>query len=95
MAKDTAHTAHRACTPVNRSQLTKNTAHTTQHTEQAHRRARAKWPRTPQSQHNTPSGHTGVQEPSGQGHHTGNTSHRAGTPVNRSEVAKDTAHTAE
>ena len=37
MAKDTAHTAHRAGTPVNRSQVAKDTAHTTQHTEQAHR----------------------------------------------------------
>ena len=36
----------------------------------------------------------GEQEPSGQGHRTHNTAHRAGTPVNGGQVAKDTAHTA-
>ena len=54
--------------------------------------ARAKWPRTPHTQHNTPSGHTVEQEPSGPGHRTRKTTHRAGTPVNESQVAQDTAH---
>ena len=35
---------------------------------------------------------TAEQEPSGPGHRTRNTTHRAGTPVNRSQVAQDTAH---
>ena len=35
---------------------------------------------------------TGEQEPSGPGHRTRNTTHRAGTPVNRSQEAQDTAH---
>ena len=48
-------------------------------------------PRTPHTQHNTPSGHTGEQEPSCPGHRTRKTTHRAGTPVNRSKVAQDTA----
>ena len=43
-------------------------------------------------QNNTPSGHSGEQEPGGPGHRTRNTTHRAGTPVNRSQVAQDTAH---
>ena len=40
----------------------------------------------------TPSGHIGEQEPSGQGHRTRKATHGAGTPVNRSQVAQDTAH---
>ena len=40
----------------------------------------------------TPSGHSGEQESSGQGHRTRNTTHGACTLVNRSLVAKDTAH---
>ena len=43
-------------------------------------------------QHNTPSEHTGDREPSGTGHRTRNTTHRADTPVNRSQVAQDPAH---
>ena len=35
--------------------------------------------------------HTGKQEPRGPGHRTCNTTHRAGTPVNRSQLAQDTA----
>ena len=35
---------------------------------------------------------TSEQEPSGPGHRTRNIPHRAGTQVNRSQVAKDTAH---
>ena len=51
--------------------------------------------RTRNPQHNTPRAHTGEQEPSGPGHRTPNTTHRAGTPVNRSELAQDTAHATE
>ena len=40
---------------------------------------------------NTPSGHTGEQEPSGPGHRTHNTTNQAGTPVNRGQLAQDTA----
>ena len=36
----------------------------------------------------------GEQEPSGQGHRTCSTTQRAGTLVDRSQVAKDPAHTA-
>ena len=49
----------------------------------------------PHPQHSTPSVRTGEREPSGQGHRTRNTTQRAGTPVNRSQVAKDTAQTAQ
>ena len=45
----------------------------------------------PHTQSNALSGHTGEQEPSGPGHRTRNTAHRAGTQVNRSQLAKDTA----
>ena len=48
--------------------------------------------RHPTQQHNTPSGHTGEQEPGGPGRRTRNTTHRAGTPVNRSREAQDAAH---
>ena len=78
---------------MNRSQLTQDTAHAKQHTEQAHRRTGAKWPRSPDTQHNTLSGHTGDREPRGPGHRTRNAPHRAHTPVNRSQVAQDTADT--
>ena len=63
-----------------------------QHTEQTHRCTRAKRPRTPYTQHNPRSGRTGEQEPSGPGHRTRNTTHRASTPVNGSQVAQETAH---
>ena len=43
----------------------------------------------------TPRGHTAEQEPSGPGHRTHRTTHRTSTPVNRSYVAQDTAHTAQ
>ena len=46
---------------------------------------------TAHTQHNMPSGHTGEQEPSGPGHRTSKTTHQAGTPVNRSQVAQDIA----
>ena len=42
--------------------------------------------------HSTQNGHTGEQEPSGPGHRTRNTARQAGTPVNESQVAQDTAH---
>ena len=44
------------------------------------------------TQNNTPSGRTGEQEPGGPGHRTRNRTHPAGTSVNRSQVAQDTAH---
>ena len=99
MAHDTAHatqprdTTQRAGTQVNRSQVGQDTAQTTQSTEPTQRGTRAKWPMTLRAQHNAPSGHTGEQEPSCPGHHTHNTRHPANTPVNRSQVAPDTAHT--
>ena len=71
--------------------MTKNTAHTRQHTGHAHGRRGVKCPRTPQTHHNTASLHTGDQEPSGPGHRTCNTTHGACIPVNRSQVAEDTA----
>ena len=71
--------------------MAQDTAQATQHAERAHRRKGVKWPRTPHMQHNTPSGHTGEQEPSGPGHRTRNTTRRAGTLLNRSQVAQDTA----
>ena len=37
MAKDSAHTAHQAGTPVNRSQVANDSAHATQHTERVHK----------------------------------------------------------
>ena len=48
---------------------------------------------TAQAEHNTPSGHTGEQEPSGPKHRTSKATDGAGTPVNKSQVAQDTAHT--
>ena len=45
-------------------------------------------------QHNKPSRHTDEQEQRGEVHRTHKTTHGAGKPVNRSQVAKDTAHTA-
>ena len=72
--------------------MAQDTAHARQHTERAHRRTGAKCPRTPHTQSNAQSGHTGEQEPSGPGHRTRNTTYRAGTPVNRSQMAQDTAH---
>ena len=52
----------------------------------------AKWRRTPHKQSTGRSGRTREQKPSGPGHRTRNTTHRAGTPVNRSQVGQDTAH---
>ena len=42
-------------------------------------------------QNNAQNEHTGEQEPSGPGHRTDNTTHRASTAVNRSQVLQDTA----
>ena len=83
---------HQACTPVNRSQVALDTAHETQHVERTHPCTGAKWRRTPHTQHNTPSVHTCEQKPSGPGHCTHSTKHGACTPVNRSQVAQETAH---
>ena len=46
---------------------------------------------TPHRQQEAPSEHTGEQEPSVLGHRTCDARHRACTPVNRSQVARDTA----
>ena len=75
--------------------MAQDTAHATQRTERAHRCKGAKWPRTPHTQHNAPSKHTGEQAASGSGHRKRETMQRADTPVNRSQVAQDTAHTAQ
>ena len=74
--------------------MAQDTAHTSQRTEQAHRRTGAKWPRTPHTHHNALSRRTREQEPSGPEHRTRPATHRARTPVNRSQVAQDTAHAA-
>ena len=71
--------------------MTGDTPHTTQHTERAHRGTRAKWPRTPHTQHDKQRHHTGEQEPSTPGHRTSKATHRTGAPVNRSQVALDTS----
>ena len=42
-------------------------------------------------QRNTPSRHNGEQEPSGPGHRTSKAKDGGGAPVNRSQVAQDTA----
>ena len=93
MATNSRHPDGRVSAPQRRP------AHTTphaqpkaQHTERAHRCTKDQRPRTPYTQHNPLSGRTREQEPSGPGHRTRNTTHRASTPVNRSQVAQDTAH---
>ena len=72
--------------------MAKDTAHRTQHIERAHRGTGTNRGGIPHTQQNTLRGHTGEQEPSGQGHRTHNTTHRAGTRMNRSQLAnnKDT-----
>ena len=84
-----------ASTPVNRSHRAKDTARTGQRFDRAHWCTGAKWPRTPRTQHNAPTAHTGEQKPSGPEQRTRNTTHRAGTPENRGQVPKDTAHAAQ
>ena len=49
----TQHNARHMGTPVNRSQVAQDTAHSAGHTEQAHRWPGAQWPRSPHTQHNT------------------------------------------
>ena len=88
----TRNTTHRACTPVNRSQEAQDAVHATPHTERAHRGTGARRPRTPYTQHHTQSVHTGEKEPGGPEHRAHNTTHRACTPVNRSQEAQDTVH---
>ena len=44
---------------------------------------------------NTPSGLTAKQEPSGPGHRTRKAAHRAGTTVNRTQGAQNTAQAKE
>ena len=73
--------------------MAQDTAQAKKRAERAHRGTGAKWPRTLHKQNNAPSGHTGELEPSGRGHRTSKTTHQAGTPVKRSQVAQDTAHT--
>ena len=70
--------------------MAQDTPHTSRRTEQAHRRTGAKWPRTPHTEHNAPSGHPGEQEPSGPGHRTRTAFHRVSSAENRSQVAQDT-----
>ena len=93
VAQDTAHpTQNQASTPVNRSQGAQDTANATQNTELARWCTGAKGLRTPHTQSNAPSRHTGEQEPSSPGHRRRYTTNRAGTPVNRSQGAQDTAN---
>ena len=75
--------------------MAQDTANTAQHTELAQRQTGAMWPRTPHTQDGTPSDHTDEKEPSDPKHRPHKTLHRAGTPVNRSQVAHSTAHTAQ
>ena len=60
---------------MNRSQAAQDTVHTTPHTERAQRRAGAKRPGTPHTQHHTQDMHAGEQEPGGPGHRTRGTAH--------------------
>ena len=83
----TSNTTHRAGTPANRSQGPQDTAQATQHSERADRWTGATWPRTPHTQNNAAGGHTGERERNGPGHRTSKTTHQAGTPLNRSQVA--------
>ena len=75
--------------------MAQDTAQAAQHAERTQRCTGAQLPRTPHTQHNTPSMHTGKQEPSGPGHRTRNTTRRVQTRPNRSQVAQDTADTAQ
>ena len=73
--------------------MAQDTARTIQRTERAHRSTAVRWPSTPHTQDSASGGLTGEQEPSGPGYRARNTTHRSGTPVNRSQVAQDAAHT--
>ena len=94
MAQDTEHATQRTERAhwLTGAQVPQDTAHALQRTERAQWQTGAKWTRTPHTQHNRPSKHTGEQEPSGPGHRTRNTTHRTNTPVNRSQVPQDIAH---
>ena len=70
---------HTARTPVNRRHVGQDTAHA--HAPRAARRR------------DTTAWQIAQQEPGGPGHRTHKAAHGAGTPVNRSQVAQDTAQT--
>ena len=72
--------------------MAQDTAHTTQGIERAHRQTGAKRTRSLHTQNNAPSRHTGELEASGPGHRARDTTDGMNTPVNRSQVAQDTAH---
>ena len=60
----TRNRTRRAYTPVNRSPVAQDTAHGTPNAERTQRCTGANWPRTPHTQHNTRSVHTGEKEAS-------------------------------
>ena len=64
--------------------MAQDTTHAEQHTGRHTGEQEPSRPGVPHTQNNPPSGHTSEQELSGQGHRTRKTTHRAGTPVNRS-----------
>ena len=76
MAEDTVHTEHLAATLAKRSKVAKKTAHTEDR--------EGTTVKTRQVAKDTGSVHIGKQEQSGEGQRTHSTTHRAGTPVNRS-----------
>ena len=83
-------TTHRAGTPVNRSPVAQDIAHTSQSTKRAHRRRGAKRPRTPHARHavhgtSTPVNRSQVAQDSA--HATQHTEQAHWSPV-----AQDTAH---
>ena len=72
--------------------MAQDSAHAAHRTDRAHRSTGAKWPRTLQTQHNAPSGHSSEVGPSGPEHCTRKTMHRGSAPANRNQVAQDTVH---
>ena len=88
----TRKTTHPVGTPVNGSQVVKDTARTTQHTAWAHQRMGGKWHRTPHTQSKALRGHTGEQEPRRPGAPTTKSEDGAVALVTRSQVVQDTAH---
>ena len=72
--------------------MARHTAQAKQHTEAGGPVNRSQVAKDNAHTDNTPSGHTGEQEPSGPGHRTSKATHRARTPLKRSQVAQDTAH---
>ena len=85
MAKDRAHIAHRACTPVKKTQVAKDTALASQHTKRAHRNQVAK-----ESAHTAHRSCTLVRR-SQVAKNTAHTAHQACTTVNKSQAAKEDA----